>query len=381
MAGLRRAAKRVAKAILHEAFMHVQRGREPASAPRVMMFPSNDPWDAASNLRTWLVAPELRALGWRVTVVPPALGLEQRRRAVRLERPDVIFMQQTRHPLNQPKLYAPCPVVLDADDADCLDSRLSDMIAESARDAAAVVGGSTFIADWMRRHNPNTEVIWSCSPPPRTAPARHWRDRAPIVAWAHAAPFRYEEEAALIHRALQLAAARARFSFWLFGTTEAEARDWFAPLRRAGVDCAAISPLRYDGYLLKVAESAIGLQPVCTTTHPFSRGKSFGKVLAYLCGGVAVIASNDVDHPLFFDHRANGLLVDSQAEQWADGIVELVSDPALRCALAERGRADFLTRLTTPTFARLLTPILQRAAARTARPSVLPKVPSSAAAG
>lgn len=355
--------KQLVKRAVHEAALHVQRQREPNDGPRVMILPSNAPWDPASNLRAWLVAPELRSLGWRTTVISPALSLSQRQRAIRFERPDVIFMQQTRHPLNRPGLYRPVPVVLDVDDADCLDDRYSEMIATAARDAAAVVGGSTFIAQWFSQHNADTTVAWTSTPVPESAPRVPPGSRQPLVAWAHSCPFRYPKEGALLQRALLLAAPRARFTFRLFGSTESEARDWFRPLRAAGVECAAVATMPYDLYLDTVAESAVGLQPVCSAANAFSQGKSFGKVLAYLSGAVAVVASNEVDHPLFFRHRENGLLLGDQAEDWADAIVELVSDTTFRARVGEEGRKDFLARLTTPNFARQIDTVLRRNAA------------------
>ena len=114
-------SKLLAKCVLHEAQIHLARHREISVGPKVVLFPSNSAGDASSNLRVYLAAPELRRLGWRVVVVPDSLDLSQRRRILRLEQPDVIFMNQTRHPLNRPKLYAPIPIVLDADDADYLD--------------------------------------------------------------------------------------------------------------------------------------------------------------------------------------------------------------------------------------------------------------------
>jgi hypothetical protein len=350
-----------ARRVLDEAVLHAARGGDRSSGPRVVAFPTGRAWDAASNLRVWLMVPELRRLGWRVTVVPPSLDLAQRRRVVALEKPDVIFMQQTRHPLNRPELYAPVPVVLDADDADYLDPRHHDMIAKAAGNARAVVGGSRFLMECLGRHNADASCIWTCTPRPLTRPAVLPVDRPPVVAWAHATPLAYKEEAALVQEAIARAAERTPFTFWLFGSTERDAASWFKPLRQAGATCVAIPPLAYDAYLAKVAASAIGLQPVAVESSDFSRGKSFGKILAYLAGEVAVVASDAVDHPLFFRSGDNGVLVENTVPAWADAIERLVREPQLRGRIAAQGRADFLTRLTTASFARLLDPILRRA--------------------
>ena len=117
----------------------------------------------------------------------------------------------------------------------------------------------------------------------------------------------------------------------------------------------------YEEYLAKVSEAAIGLMPVCTE-HDFSRGKSFGKVLAYLAGQTAVVATAAVDHPLFFSSRENGILVDNSVDRWADAIVELLTDLPLRQFIGESGWNDFNRRLTTQVFAKMLDPILREAA-------------------
>jgi glycosyltransferase involved in cell wall biosynthesis len=99
--------------------------------------------------------------------------------------------------------------------------------------------------------------------------------------------------------------------------------------------------------------------PVCVEDNPYSQGKSFGKVLAYLSGQVAVVASCEAEHPVFFKHRVNGMLIGNSVEEWAQSICELVSDLELRESIARRGNADFLSRLTTPTFAARLDEVLK----------------------
>jgi len=340
-----------------------------------MIFPSNQPWDAASNLRAWLVAPELRKLGWRAVVVPEPLTLRQRQRLVRLEKPDVIVLQQTRHPLNVPALYAPIPCVVDADDADCLDPKLKDHIARCTREAHAVIGGSRFVAQTLSQHSRHrAHVIWTCTPRRDTALGPPPANRPPVVAWAHNDPLMYPQEAALVRRIMLGVAKRTQVEFWLFGTRESEAAEWLQPIRQAGARCVAVPRLPYAAYLDKVSEAAVGLQPICLENE-FSRGKSFGKVLAYLQGQVAVVASRAVDHPLFFRHGENGYLADSDVESWVDPIVTLLEQPELRARVARSGWQDFQARLTTEVFARLLDPILRSAARVTATETDLPHLP------
>jgi len=347
-----------------ECQMHRERLRHPKKRPCVVMFPSDQPWSSSSNLRAWLAAPILKQLGWRVVVVPEPLSLTQRRRLLWLERPDVVFIQQTRHRLNQPALYPEYPCVLDADDCDYLDPRAHDMVVRCAEDAAAIIGGSRFVARLLEKHNSRrAHVIWTCTPKPANPPALDPARREPVVAWAHEQPLRFREEADLMQRVMTEVCRLTKCTFWLFGTREEEASAWFEPLRQAGGTCVAIPRMGYEAYLAKVAEAAVGLQPVCLS-HEFSRGRSFGKILAYLSGQVAVVASDAVDHPLFFRHGENGFLASEAVEDWVKCIVPLVQDTALRRRIAIAGWDDFHEHLTTEVFARLLDPILREVASR-----------------
>ncbi len=144
-------------------------------------------------------------------------------------------------------------------------------------------------------------------------------------------------------------AARTQVEFHIYGTSEAEAADYLQPIRDAGARCIAWSSMPYDEYLDRVRSASVGLQPVCIDSD-FSRGKSFGKILAYLAGDVPVVASRAVDHPYFFRSHDNGMLVDSDAE-WVEAIVSILEDRSLRARLSKAAYADFEQRLTTEVFA------------------------------
>lgn len=326
---------------------NLSRHLQPKSGRRAVFFPSNQPWDPASNLRAWQVAPVLRQRGWRVIVGPAGLNLAQRRKLLDAERPHVVLLQQTRHTLNDPALYPSYPCVMDIDDADCLDPRYAERVAAACNAAAGVIVGSSFLRDVLVSHtNSPIEVIWTGSPRRRSrAPLRPPQLRPPIVAWAHSAPLQYPLEAELVRQAMLSLSKRIQFEFWLFGSTPEGAGEWLAPLRRNGVTCRTIAPLPYQQYLDRVAEAAVGLQPVCTENE-FSRGKSFGKVLAYLEGKVAVVASDAVDHALFFSSGENGMVVPNEPEQWAVAVHELLTDGAYRDRIATAGHEDYLARLT-----------------------------------
>jgi hypothetical protein len=352
---LRSAARRA----LSEVQTHVSRLKQPNRRPRVVIFPGGPRTSSSSYLRAWLLGPKLEEMGWRAIVVPQVLSLAQRKRIIALEKPEVILLQQTRHPHNRPSLYAPIPCVLDADDGDCMDERHSARIALWASEAAAVVGGNRFVADWLFQHNKrSSHVIWTGTPRLPTTPSIKPAARPPIVAWAHDTPFGYPEEATLMQAAFAEVAKRTRAIFWVFGSTETQAAEWFKPIRAAGGVCEAIERMSYERYLEKVAQAAVGLQPVCPESL-FCRGKSFGKILAYLTGQVAVVASNNVDHPVFFRHAENGMLVENTATEWADAIVKLIEDAPFRERVALTGQHDFESRLTMDVFAQRMSDVLR----------------------
>lgn len=360
-----RAARAFARRALDELRLHQRRLHEPRARPCVVIFPSRDAWLSSSNLRAWLVAPELQKLGWRAVVVPQSLNLAQRRRVLALERPDVILLQQTQHPLNQPALYRPYPCVLDADDADYLDPRYQSHIAQCAKDAARVIGGSRLTASLLGQHNAlPAEVLWTCTPRPEKPPRIPPRDREPIVAWAHDTPLGYKFEADFMREVMISVARRTQCIFWLFGTTEEQGREYLTPIRAAGARCEALARMPYQQYLDKVAESAVGLQPIAPQ-NDFSRGKSFGKILAYLAGQSVVAASDAVDHPLFFEHGQNGYLPKHSVSEWADCIVGMLENPSERERVALNGWKDFHARMTTDYFAQKLDTILRSAMAST----------------
>lgn len=360
MARLRSRVGRVAR----ELIVHAQRLSQPSRGRRrVVIFPSDWFSGSSGDLRGRALVPELRRLGWRAVCVPPHLGLAQRLRIVNAERPDVILFQSQRHPLNRPSYFAGIPCVYDADDADFFDPKFTEVVPECCRDSAAAIAGSRFVARAFRHHNANVTVVWTGSyvRPSAGATPSDRRDR--VVAWATLDPVGYRHEAELVFRVIEQLADRTRFRFAVYGARE-ETRDQLEaslePIRRKGVPVEVFSRMPYTKFVRSLESAAVGLHPVCLAA-PFSRGKSFGKLLAYLIAGAAVVTSDAVDNPLFFHHGVNGMLVPEEVERWVDCCERLLADPAARKRIAERGQADFARRLTTARAAELVSRQLHRA--------------------
>lgn len=350
-----------ARELLIHARTLVQR---PGDRPRVVIFPGESGSGSASDLRAWALAPALQRLGWHATCVPPQLELVQRRRILKALRPDVILLQQSRHPLNRPGYYPGVPCVFDADDADILDPRCRERVLECCRDSTAVIAGSRYLAALYRQFNPRVSVVWTgtyLSLPWRCLPCEQ---RDPVVAWAHSDPLGYPHEAEFVRTIVLGLARRVRFSLALYGVRGALRRrvdEYVEPIRRSGTAVKILGPMPYRRFVRSLSEVAIGLHPVCTEQSPFSRGKSFGKVLAYLAADVAIVTSDAVDHPLFFRDGINSVLLPNDHETWIERCHELLLHPRHRAPLVEAARRDFLDRLTTERAAQLVSERLHEA--------------------
>lgn len=353
--------------LLRESRTHVDRLRQGSAQPRAILFPSRDNSGGSGYLRARGVGLALRQRGWRTVIPSSSLSLRQRRRIIAWERPDVIVLQQARHPLNRPSFYPGVPCVFDLDDADILDPSCVDAVIECLCQSRCAVAGSRYVADLMRPHNPDVSVIWTCidREPEEREPA--WYERPAVVAWASLNPVAFPLEADLIQRSMIDLAKLRSFTFRLYGVSAGRGErnaEWVAryvaPIRDAGANIELIPVLGYRDFLRSLESVAVGLQPVCPE-NDHSRGRSFGKILAYLSSGVAVIGSDAVDHPLFFRSGQNGFLAANDPKAWTDACVRLLEDSECRNRLAIAGRTDLGRRLVASRAAELVEPVLRRA--------------------
>jgi glycosyltransferase involved in cell wall biosynthesis len=288
-----------------------------------------------------------------------------------MERPDVILLHQSRHPLNRPRYYPNFPCVFDADDADILDPKCRDDVIECCVDSVSVVAGSRFLANEFRQYNPRVSVVWTgtyLQPSRRMVPSQL---RLPSVAWATTDPVGYSYEAEFVREVIVRLAQRMHFTYLLYGV-RADQRDtvekFLVPIRRAGVPVKIFQPMVYKQFVRSLESVAVGLQPV-SIENPFSRGKSFGKLLAYMTADVAIVASHAVDHPLFFRDGVNGVLAPNDIDRWVEGTALLLQDPSRRSRMVDNARAGFRTRLTTVVAAKLVSEVLLDAIANRPAPS------------
>ncbi|MBC7141175.1 MAG: hypothetical protein H5U18_03300 [Rhodobacteraceae bacterium] len=316
--------------------------------PKVLFCPSSGR-EGASLLRAYNMADSLAARGWHADCVSPLARPAGRKRIIRSFAPDLLVFQQCRHALNAPEHAGGVAYVLDTDDADFyleipgLAARLD----RTSRNAAAVIAGSRFLRDWHSQRCPNVSVIWTGTPiSPGERPGHKDRTNKgrPILAWAQAKPLAYRQE--LDHVATLAAGLLARevpFALRFYGIDSASDAEELRGRMPRDVLIETRPTLPYADFLKSLQEVAVGLSPIIASS-PFSRGKSFGKILGYLDAKVPVIASDEADHALFFDGR-NGI-VSNSLEDWMNAAARLLTDADARQAMADTAFGDFEDRLS-----------------------------------
>jgi hypothetical protein len=349
-----------------EVTVHAERLLQNSELPRITFCVDGGDNGMSSGLRGYALARELRNLRWRTIVIPKQLEFAQRQRIIGIEKPDIIVLQQSRHPMNRPKYYKGSICVFDIDDADFVDANARETVVECMRQSDHVIAGSRFISDYARQHNANVDIVWTSSPPRDQSTRR--KLNPPVVAWAVSSANGYPEELSLVVSALNMVKSK-NWQFWLFGVKDfQEGRLMVKPIEENGILCRVFPFMDYEAFLRTLEEVSVGLAPLVPSASEFSAGKSFGKVLGYLNCDVAIVASDSADHPLFFSNGENGFLA-SDTDQIAESIDLLLSDPTLRQRIAARARQDYLERLSIEAAARkmdgILRPLVNRVASGT----------------
>lgn len=323
--------------------------------PRVAFLPSAGRTQS-SHLRIYNVAEELKLLGWRTVVLPRTLTLVQRHRTLSSFDPDIVVMQGARHDLNRPDLYADWPIVYDMDDADFHIAHLTDPVARAMPRVAAVMAGSAYISDWCLAAGAiAAPIVWTGTPV-STAPRPDQAGRPPVVAWAQTRPETYLREAQLVQKVMAcVAEAFPGVRLRLYDRHKQSNQEFLDQFRAPGLDLEWHPPMAYADYLASFDDVAVSLAPLCPET-PFSRGKSFGKVLAALDRKVPVVGSDACEHGRFFKPETG--VITNHPDAWVSSIVGLLSDPERRQGIADRAFDAFCDRLTVKAAARKIDDIL-----------------------
>lgn len=310
---------------------------------KVVFLPAGGSGSGSTRLRIEGIAGGIGRLGWQATVLPPALGDGARRRRIAALVPDLVVMQGIRHPLNRPHFLGDIPVLLDLDDADFHIPRFREPLEAAMRDVVGVIAGSRYIANWcLRAGAPETSVIWTSAEVSRL-PRPPQAGRPPVVAWAQSRPMNYTAEAQMVRAAMRrLGALRPGVRLRLFDRKPGDDAGFATGFEAPGVSVEWLPRMRYSEYLAAHDEVAVGLAPLARE-NPFSRGKSFGKILACLDRKVPVIAS-DLGEPRHFFTDKTGVLADDPA-RIAQVAAQLLRDARARQDIADRAHLAFRDRL------------------------------------
>lgn len=334
-----------ALAAIREAPTWIDHATARSGAPKVAFLPAKGTDDGAARLRHIELSKALKRLGWDTTVLSWRLSLSQRRRLLATLSPDIVVMQGVRHHLNRPSLYSGHRIVFDMDDADFHLPHLAEPVAKAVTQANAVIAGSTYIANWCSRAGAGqVHVIWTGTPT-SVRPYRAHRNRLPVVAWAQTRPHSYTREAAFVRYVMNGIARQVPEVVFRLYDRRADDPAWFGDEYKV----EWLAPLPYKAYVQSFNDVAVGLAPL-SAQSPFSRGKSFGKLLAYMDRGVPSFVS-DLGEPACFFTDQSGV-VGNDPDHWIAKAVELLRMPEQREEMAGHAYKEFERRLSIDAAAR-----------------------------
>jgi glycosyltransferase involved in cell wall biosynthesis len=314
------------------------------SGKKIVFFPCGALELGSSRYRAYMLGDRLRKLGWVVVVVPCQLELEQRRRILRIVKPNVLFIQKGRHPLNWPGMYEAPHKAFDIDDADFLDPKQHGQVVACCEGVDLVICGSRYVADFCRQYNPNTHVVWTGADAQRRNFPKPSTRRA-IVAWATSDAHGFAAERDFLGEVMALVALRTKFEFWIYGVRDRDALSGYTrALESQNVDVRLFPYQPIEEHLSSLEQVAVGVHPI-DDSQPYSLGKSFGKLNSYLMSGASIVVQRKLDYPVFFQDGVNGMLADEPAE-WAEKIATLLGDGSLRDRMVENARESFERDLT-----------------------------------
>jgi hypothetical protein len=166
----------------------------------------------------------------------------------------------------------------------------------------------------------------------------------------------YVHEAGLVRDLVAQVGQRHPITLRLYDRRKGDEPGFADSFQAEGVSVEWVRSCTYNRYLESFDDVSLGLAPLCPES-PFSRGKSFGKVLAYLDARVPVIGSDACEHGNFFDSKTG--VISNEPNHWCQAAVSLLQDATARQSMADRAFERFKTELSVASSARRLDDIMR----------------------
>ncbi|MGK0369815.1 MAG: hypothetical protein ACJAW1_000053 [Glaciecola sp.] len=317
--------------------------------PLVLFVVCDDEPGWGSELRSKRVVNYWQNHGKRALFLPSKLLSHQRQRIGRLLKADVVIHQTFVNEKADPRDFPEAINIVDVDDAHFLDARLKQSIIERCLLCDGAVGGSRYTENWLRQHVDKTIMLWTSAPYIHVETASP-SSRSKKIIWGTTNPLLTKTEAELVKKIINNCAAKTTFEFIVIGDgSKKEIANFFALGLPKTIKVTHIPRQPYKDFIQILTQGAVGIAPLIVDGDCFNAGKSFGKILAYIAAEVPVVASNAVDHALFFQNGENGFLA-SEIEEWSDHIVRLLIEPELRDTISASAKKHLQKELSIEAF-------------------------------
>jgi glycosyltransferase involved in cell wall biosynthesis len=296
---------------------------------------TNNPQGASFRQRVQVYLGILRDLGIDCEVVPLPGGVAARARLFsQAGRYDGVFLHKKKLSLLDAfclRRYAR-KIIYNYDDAILYDEkspakprwRRGIAFARTVKLADMVLVGSSYLADFARRHNSNVQVLpiglQTREYRPEESASRDGKIRLVWIGSKSTLKYLRQIEGVLEEIGCRYEQAVLRIvcdEFLDLANLAVEKRRWAAQTRATDL-----------------ATSDIGLAPL--PDDPFTRGKCSFKVLEYSASGLPVVASPIGTNAQYVQEGVTGFLCDGAA-QWAEKIGQLIENAALRRTMGRAG--------------------------------------------
>lgn len=335
---------------LREVLIYFQFLKYWAVRPVIFFNPCDSVSGWGSDLRAKRISPILREkYSVNSIYLPAQLSNSQRKRIAKIISPDVVIHQTFMNEKANPKHFPYAINIIDLDDAHFNDPILREHFIEKVKVTDAGIAGSRYVKNWLNQYLNVTKLLWTPSSSIPTALEAPEGKSDNTLVWATTRPLiNYPEEAEFLLKVLIKVAEKRAFKLHVIGEADShQLNSFFGQLLEHNCTLVHSAHLPYDRFLDLLKKDTIGLAPLIP--DDFKIGKSFGKIIAYISSGLPVVTSDVADHPIFFDHGANGF-ISNNIDIWVTSILRLLESKELRRNMAEVALADMQEKLNSEHF-------------------------------